>query len=843
MNALPAAYPSNTNAHAGPNNLTNNNNAASGNIVPSGMAVGPTWRSFRIGRTGRALRFSSAVNCELGLTPRHFQLPPVAHTGDISSHNCSQSMGRVAPGSIGSSSLLNATVRLLAVFKGCDASFTYDMALNPRRVLTKPNRPFHNNGHDNEKWDYILHVNDILGEEEGRRFLVLDLLGHGTFGQVCKCQNVQTRQLCAVKVIKNQPAYFNQSRMEVSVLELLNGQYDAGDHRHIVRMLDAFVFCSHLCIVVELLSLNLYELIKQNQYRGFSLGLVRIFLAQTLDALQVLKEARIVHCDLKPENILLVSVDSPAIKVIDFGSACHENQTLYTYIQSRFYRSPEVLLGLPYTSAIDMWSLGCIAGELFLGLPIFPGASNYDQLSRMVECLGTPPLHMLDLGKDARLYFDKHLDSGRSYGLKTRERYGMERGRVEPPSKRYFQAVLLADLVLTYPLRPRDLQGPDLDAEMHQRRCFLDLLRGLLQYNPLERWTPAQAMLHPFITGRPWDGLPFDPFLAPQHLASNIPQATNLPPNQMTMRGRSNTLGSLSRQTVPKPMQRVGEAAAADPGPVPSDRPLPDNLQCNQGTSQGSEQDNNRDNVAVGSVDTFALVANASQTGSRFMGQRPPPVKALPKPAATLAAINPNAGSLPQHVKANGPSSGINYGGARRNSSADIVTHDQGPPPTVQASTQGDYYVHSPLSLGHFASPSTMAHSRRASHSDLSSSPNNTHQQQPNNYGTDSRVQRRHSLQGSGAKRVIQRQPSQQPSSPPSTGTQLMSIDELEVDNSNVDSHDQEMDDYADERTEDIIMNVDVGGILLTSDPVSSSSLAQQSQPTSPHRTSRRKKK
>jgi len=82
------------------------------------------------------------------------------------------------------------------------------------------------------------------------------------------------------------------------------------------------------------------------------------------------------------------SLQSPQIKVIDFGSACHERQTVYTYIQSRFYRSPEVLLGMSYTAAIDMWSLGCIAVELFLGLPLFPGTSEYNQLTRIVEMLG-----------------------------------------------------------------------------------------------------------------------------------------------------------------------------------------------------------------------------------------------------------------------------------------------------------------------------------------------------------------------------------------------------------------------------------------------------------------------
>jgi dual specificity protein kinase YAK1 len=319
------------------------------------------------------------------------------------------------------------TERLLEMFAQCNATFRYDRRLNPRRVLTKPSRGVYNNMHDNERHDYILYVNDVLGNEEGRRYVILDLLGQGTFGQVVKCQNVKTRELVAVKVIKNQPAFFNQSMMEVTVLEMLNQRYDKDDRHHIVRMRDTFVFRQHLCIVVELLSLNLYDLIKQNQYRGFSLTLCRIFLQQILEALKVLKEARIIHCDLKPENILLRSLESPAVKVIDYGSACHEHQTLYTYIQSRFYRSPEVLLGLPYSSSIDMWSLGCIAAELFLGLPVFPGASNYDQVSRIVNTLGNPPTHMLEVGKETLTYFERirAADGRPSYQLKSRDRYTM----------------------------------------------------------------------------------------------------------------------------------------------------------------------------------------------------------------------------------------------------------------------------------------------------------------------------------------------------------------------------------------------------------------------------------
>ena len=137
------------------------------------------------------------------------------------------------------------------------------------------------------------------------RYLILDVLGQGTFGQVVKCQNLRTLEVVAVKVVKNKTAYFNQSMMEVSVLDTLNTKFDRSDENHILRLKDTFIHKSHLCLVFELLSVNLYELIKQNAFRGLSTTLVRVFTQQLLIALGLLNKAKLIHCDLKPENILL----------------------------------------------------------------------------------------------------------------------------------------------------------------------------------------------------------------------------------------------------------------------------------------------------------------------------------------------------------------------------------------------------------------------------------------------------------------------------------------------------------------------------------------------------------
>ena len=309
------------------------------------------------------------------------------------------------------------------------------------------------------------------------RYLILDVLGQGTFGQVVKCQNMRTHEIVAVKCVKNKPAYFQQSMMEVTILELLNNTWDKHDEHHLLRLKDTFIHQQHLCLTFELLSSNLYELIKQNSFRGLSTSLVRVFTAQLLDAMCVLANARIIHCDLKPENILLKSLSSPSIKVIDFGSACHERQTVYTYIQSRFYRSPEVILSLGYSCAIDMWSLGCICVELFLGLPLFPGTSEYNQITRIVEMLGMPPRHMLEQGKQSAHFFERGPPEPGigmpTFRLKSLERYSKEFGTNEQPSKKYFPQTTLPEIIKQYPIHRKGYKEADVERGAFGQCCEL----------------------------------------------------------------------------------------------------------------------------------------------------------------------------------------------------------------------------------------------------------------------------------------------------------------------------------------------------------------------------------
>jgi dual specificity tyrosine-phosphorylation-regulated kinase 1 len=150
----------------------------------------------------------------------------------------------------------------------------------------------------------------------------------------------------------------------------------------VVRLLDHFEHKKHQCLVFELLSSSLYDVLQMTKFKGLSLSLIRKIAYQVLTSLYFLspKGIDVIHCDLKPENILLREPTKSGVKIIDFGSSCRRTEQIYTYIQSRFYRAPEVILGLAYSQSIDMWSLGCILVELHVGEPLFAGDDEIDQV-------------------------------------------------------------------------------------------------------------------------------------------------------------------------------------------------------------------------------------------------------------------------------------------------------------------------------------------------------------------------------------------------------------------------------------------------------------------------------
>eukprot|EP00162_Nutomonas_longa_P013902 comp21755_c0_seq1/m.48620 comp21755_c0_seq1/g.48620 ORF comp21755_c0_seq1/g.48620 comp21755_c0_seq1/m.48620 type:complete len:815 (+) comp21755_c0_seq1:133-2577(+) len=307
----------------------------------------------------------------------------------------------VVDGEISESCVKKATFSLIRTYSTCDSGFCFDRRVVPRRLLTTlDDVPCGSVGQDNSEGDLIVHVGEILGGYE-----IVDVLGKGAFGQVFSGLGENGR-LVAIKVIKNRPIYFAQSQMERRILHIINRINQVDTKKHIVELIDSFIHLDHQCLVFEQLSYSLLDLLKLNHYNGLSLNLVRMFGKQIIESLIILHSIGIIHCDIKPENILLTNPKQAHIKLIDFGSAAiTSSELLFTYVQSRFYRAPEVILGLDYGCQVDMWSVGCVLAELFFGIPLFPGENSLSQITRITEFVGVPDRHMINSAKLGHTFF------------------------------------------------------------------------------------------------------------------------------------------------------------------------------------------------------------------------------------------------------------------------------------------------------------------------------------------------------------------------------------------------------------------------------------------------------
>ncbi|KAJ2619341.1 serine/threonine protein kinase, CMGC, dual-specificity [Coemansia spiralis] len=385
-----------------------------------------------------------------------------------------------------------------------------------------PGRPSY--GFDDERGDYIIHLHDHLLY----RYEMLEVLGKGSFGQVLRARDHKTGEIVAIKIIRNRKRFHHQAQVEVKLLECLRRWDPSGAH-NILQMTASFYFRSHLCIVMELLSINLYEWLKAYNFAGTPAELLRSFTIQMLQSLQLMGRHRIIHADLKPENILLVHpppmpsrrnappgvgsgqsshpLQNPqlaadmlrgayAIKVIDLGSSCFETERVYTYIQSRFYRAPEVILGLPYGTGIDMWSLGCIAAEILTGYPLFPGENEREQLASIVEVLGPPPAYILERAPRCADFAEPV-----PYGVQATPVGNM---MLLPNGACLVGSVVIKPYTSTKGKRRRPGSRPLAQVLARARDPrLIDFVMRTLAWDPAIRMTPEDALRHPWITDMP----------------------------------------------------------------------------------------------------------------------------------------------------------------------------------------------------------------------------------------------------------------------------------------------------------------------------------------------------
>ncbi len=215
------------------------------------------------------------------------------------------------------------------------------------------------------------------------------VVGHGSFGVVYQARCRENDEEVAIKKVLQDKRFKNR---ELQIMK-------AVDHRNVVKLIHSFYHTTeedevYLNLVLEFVPDTVYRIGKhyhKNNQRIPGL-LVKLYTYQMARALASVHKLGICHRDIKPQN-LLVDTKTHVLKICDFGSAkiLAPTEPNISYICSRYYRAPELIFGaVHYTTAIDIWSTGCVMAEMLLGSPLFPGDSGVDQLVEIIKVLGTP---------------------------------------------------------------------------------------------------------------------------------------------------------------------------------------------------------------------------------------------------------------------------------------------------------------------------------------------------------------------------------------------------------------------------------------------------------------------
>ncbi|TRY71283.1 hypothetical protein DNTS_015978 [Danionella cerebrum] len=320
----------------------------------------------------------------------------------------------------------------------------------------------------------ILFIDEIIGT-----------LGEGAFGKVVEClDHSKANSRVALKIIKNIERYREAALSEVDVLQRINS-LDDGKRFACVQMLDWFDHHGHICIVFELLGLSTFDFLKENGFLPFTLNQIRHMADQIIRAVCFLHRNKLTHTDLKPENILLVdshydlkynskmkrderTLKRVDVKVVDFGNATYDHEHHTSVVSTRHYRAPEVILELGWNQACDVWSLGCILIEFYLGLTLFQTHDSKEHLAMMERVLGPIPSHLLQKTRKRRYVHHDKLDWDE---YSSAGRYVRKHCK---PLKQYMSS-----------------KTPD-------HELLFDLLQKMMEYDSSKRITLEQAIAHPF---------------------------------------------------------------------------------------------------------------------------------------------------------------------------------------------------------------------------------------------------------------------------------------------------------------------------------------------------------
>ncbi|XP_027658739.2 homeodomain-interacting protein kinase 4 [Falco rusticolus] len=326
---------------------------------------------------------------------------------------------------------------------------------------------------------------------------IVTMVRKGTFGEVAQARQRSTGEMVAVKMVKNEGHHGQVVKNELRLLQALQ-EVDT-EKSHIVRFLESFSDGACTYLFFESLEQNLFDFQKQNKFLPLPVRHIRTITAQVLAALVKLRELSIIHTDLKPENIMLVDHASYPfrVKLVDFGSASIFNEVRHIkapYIQSRFYRSPEILLGLPFCEKVDMWSLGCVVAELHLGWPLFPGINEYDQVRYICSTLGLPDHELLCAAQKTQSFFQQVPHPTGSWQLKPP---GNE--TVKPMERRKY-AFSSLDQLAAVNICPVSYPRQEMLAKHCDLHGMVELVKRMLTWDSHKRIVPSAALKHPFIS-------------------------------------------------------------------------------------------------------------------------------------------------------------------------------------------------------------------------------------------------------------------------------------------------------------------------------------------------------
>lgn len=403
-------------------------------------------------------------------------------------------------------------INIVKTYKEIKPDYFYEEPKETKRCLTYPDLGVFNNNLDNEEYNLIVYVGDIINN-----YHVVYLLGQGISGRVYEVfKEKDTKNKFAMKIIKNKKVYLNQSLIELKIVSSLNKNCFMNNHQNncnIINLYDYFFYHEHLCLIFELLNENLYQSLQHNHLQGISLNSINFIIKQILEAIKQVHSLGIIHCDIKPENILVkIKVDKEksdiSVKLTDFGSARLKKASIYSQVQSLFYRAPEVILGIPYTEAIDIWSIGLVTVELFLGRPLLPGYSEYDQLAKIIKIIGKIPDSMLNNYSKKIFDFFEFDKEKKCFNLREPKKDEI----IDDKSNIYnndfkipFELKGLDDILTLK--RSSKIKGVELNnsANSTDLVTFIHFLKCMITILPEKRWTATQLLNHPFITGDKFD--------------------------------------------------------------------------------------------------------------------------------------------------------------------------------------------------------------------------------------------------------------------------------------------------------------------------------------------------